>query len=65
MVLFILGSIWLFSPLLIPQILEFAEDIRTLSDDDKQSQQAPWLGNIYVFPVEAPLSPDPSSDAAS
>ena len=37
MVLFILGSIWLFSPLLIPQILKFAEDMRGLPADDRQT----------------------------
>ena len=40
---------------------EFAEDIRTWSDDDKQKPNGALIRKQFiVFPVEAPLSPDPS-----
>jgi len=57
MVLFILGSFWLFSHLLISKILEFAEDILAMLDDDKQRPSGDIIRKHLCIPCSVALEP--------
>jgi len=57
MVLFILGGIWFFSHLLISKILEFAEDILAMLDDDKQRPSGDMIRKHLCIPCSVALEP--------